>query len=169
MLKKMISMYIVYVVYFLGVGMTSSGIVLMPFNAVRYSIILAIGLFLFSAGSFINEFIIDRKQASLAKILKLVTFSLTLAIGIGMISGGISHFKESPVYASYLIPLGIIVSIFSFLIKNAYQLSRKELRVFVIGVFVVTVILYGSLSLAANRYLDSGDTKTGGDVFMNMN
>lgn len=66
---------------------------------------------MFSAGSFINEFVIDRKKASFVKVLKLIIVSLTLAIGIGMISGGISHFKERPVYASYLIPLGIVVSI----------------------------------------------------------
>lgn len=169
MLKRMISMYVVYVIYFLGVGMTSSGIVLMPFNPIRYSIILATGLFMFSAGSFINEFVIDRKQASFEKIIKLVLVSLTLAIGIGMISGGISHFKESPTYASYLIPLGIMVSIISFLIKNAYILSKKELKVFAVGVLVTTVLVHGSLSFAANQYLNSGDAKKGGDVFMNMN
>lgn len=160
-------MYVVYVVYFLGVGMTSSGIVLMPFNPMRYSIILAIGLFMFSTGSFINEFVIDRKQASFNKIFKLIMVSLTLAIGIGMISGGISHFKESPTYASYLIPLGIIISIFSFLIKNAYKLSKKELKVFTIGVLLTTIVIHASLSFTANHYFS--DTKTGGDVFMDMN
>jgi hypothetical protein len=168
MLRKMISMYLVYIVYFLGVGMTSSGIVLMPFNPVRYSIILATGLFLFSTGTFINEFIIDRKQISFAKSLKLIIVSLTLAIGIGMISGGISHFKESPTYASYLIPLGFLISIISFFIKNTYKLTETQLRSFIIGVIITTIVLFGSLSIAAHNYLDKGNAKMGGDVFMDM-
>jgi hypothetical protein len=159
-------MYLVYVVYFLGVGMTSSGIVLMPFNPIRYAIILATGLCLFSTGTFINEFIIDRKQMSVLKILKLVIVSLLLAIGIGMISGGISHFKESPIYASYLIPLGFIISIISFFIKNAYILSKKQLRIFGIGILTTTVMLYGTLSIAATHYLDNSNVKKGGDIFM---
>ncbi len=166
MLKKMLSMYLVYVIYFLGIGMTSSGIVLMPFNPIRYSIILALGLFMFSTGTFINEFVIDHKQISLLKILKLVTVSLTLAIGIGMISGGISHFKESPVYASYLIPLGFMISIISFFIKNNYILSKKQLKIFSVGVCLTSVILFTSLSIAANHYLNGSDMKKGGDIFM---
>lgn len=166
MLKKMLAMYFVYVIYFLGIGMTSSGIVLMPFNPLRYSIILTTGLLLFSTGTFINEFVIDRKQISLVKILKLVIVSLALAIGIGMISGGISHFKESPAYASFLIPLGFMVSIVSFLIKNTYSLSKKQLRLFGVGVLAVTITLYSSLSLAANHFFDDESTNKGGDIFM---
>lgn len=166
MLKKLISMYVVYVVYFLGVGLTSSGIVLMPFNHVRYSIILFTGLLLFSTGSFINEFVIDKKKASPAVITKLVFISLTLAIGIGMISGGISHFKESPVYASYLIPIGIIISIISFVVKNGYKLTIKETRLFLVGVFITGFLVHTGLAVAANHYLSSGTIQEGGDIYM---
>ncbi len=155
-------MYIVYVVYFLGVGMTSSGIVLMPFNPLRYGIILATGLLLFGTGSFINEFVIDRKQVSFATVFKLILVSLTLAIGIGMISGGISHFKESPIYATYLIPLGILISAVSYMVKNNYYLTKKHLRVFIVSIFLTALTIHGGLSIAADSYLN------GGDVFMNM-
>jgi len=104
MVKKLIYKYLVYIIYFLGIGMVSSGIVLMPFNYVRYSIILSIGLGLFITGSVFNEVVIDKHHLTLWESVKLIVVSLTLAIGIGMISGGISHFKESPNYVSYLIP-----------------------------------------------------------------
>lgn len=166
MLKKLIPMYLIYVIYFLGIGMVSSGIVLMPFNYVRYSIILATGLVLFSTGSFVNEFVIDKKKASLDKIIKLIVVSLTLAIGIGMISGGISHFKESPIYVSYLIPLGIIISMISFTIKNGYTLAGKERKFFIIGVLIVGILVHTGLSTMANHYLASEGATKGGDVFM---
>ncbi|PKM56669.1 MAG: hypothetical protein CVU98_10040 [Firmicutes bacterium HGW-Firmicutes-3] len=113
-MKNALSRYLIYVVYFLGIGMVSSGIVLMPFNAIRYGTILTIGLLLFSTGSFINEVVLDKKQLTITQRIQLIFVSLTLAIGIGMISGGIAHFKESPTYVTYLIPLGIVISFVSF-------------------------------------------------------
>jgi len=166
LLKRLLSMYFIYVVYFLGIGMTSSGIVLMPFNYIRYSIILFIGLLLFTTGSYINEFIIEKKNASLKKILKLVLSSLALAIGIGMISGGIAHFKESPNYVSYLIPIGIMVSLISFAVKNEYALEKKEIKVFTIGLVISCLLVFMGLSTMANHYSDSGKAKEGGDIFM---
>ncbi len=166
MLKKIIPMYMIYVIYFLGIGMVSSGIVLMPFNYVRYSIILATGLILFSSGSYINEFVIDKKEASLGKVIHLIVVSLTLAIGIGMISGGISHFKESPVYVSYLIPLGIVVSFISYTIKNGYVLNKKEKMVLISGILAIGLVAHVGLSTMANNYLANADAPQGGDVFM---
>ena len=163
MFKKIISRYLVYIVYFLGVGMTSSGIVLMPFNHVRYGTILVIGLILFSAGSFINEVIIDKKHLSFMESIKLVIVSLTLAIGIGMISGGIAHFKESPVYVSYLIPIGLVVSFISFKIKNAFELTKKEYITLVVALLVVAVAIHLGLSVAARAMLM--DVVPGGDIF----
>lgn len=160
-------MYLIYVIYFLGIGMVSSGIVLMPFNYVRYSIILFTGLILFSSGSFVNEFVIDKKEASLRKVLRLIAVSLTLAIGIGMISGGISHFKESPTYVSYLIPLGIVISFISYTLKNGYPLKRKEKIILLTGIVTIGLLAHIGLSTMANNYLANENVPEGGDIFMN--
>lgn len=163
MFNKIVSRYLVYIVYFLGVGMVSSGIVLMPFNKIRYGTILVIGLLLFSTGSFINEVIIDKKHLSFKESVKLVIVSLTLAIGIGMISGGIAHFKESPVYVSYLIPIGIIVSFISFKVKNAFELTKKEFITLIIIFALIAIVVHLGLSIAANAMLM--DATPGGDIF----
>jgi hypothetical protein len=163
MFNKIVSRYLVYIVYFLGVGMVSSGIVLMPFNKMRYGTILIIGLLLFSTGSFINEVIIDKKHLSFKESVKLVIVSLTLAIGIGMISGGIAHFKESPVYVSYLIPIGIIVSFISFKIKNAFELTKKEFITLIVIFAIIAVVVHLGLSIAANAMLM--EATPGGDIF----
>jgi len=163
MFNKIISRYLVYIVYFLGVGMVSSGIVLMPFNHMRYGTILIIGLLLFSTGSFINEVIIDKKHLSFKESVKLVIVSLTLAIGIGMISGGIAHFKESPIYVSYLIPLGIIVSFISFIVKNNFKLTKKEFVILIVIFLVIAIAIHIGLSIAAKYMLMN--TTPGGDIF----
>lgn len=161
-LKKLIYKYLVYIIYFLGIGMTSSGIVLMPFNPIRYSIILTVGLSLFIAGSVFNEVVIDRHNLSPLQSIKLVILSLTLAIGIGMISGGISHFKESPDYVAYLIPLGIIISFTSFTIKNKFELSRREKIVVSTIVLIFAAIVFVALSIAASMMMGM---PVGGDIF----
>lgn len=163
-MKNLIYKYLVYIIYFLGIGMTSSGIVLMPFNVMRYSIILFIGLSLFITGSVFNEVVIDHHRMSAIDSIKLVIFSLTLAIGIGMISGGISHFKESPKYVSYLIPLGIIISFISFTFKNNFKLSKKEKLIVFTGVIVLSVITFIVLSLAASN-MAMMNMAPGGDIF----
>lgn len=166
-MKSLIYKYLVYIIYFLGIGMTSSGVVLMPFNVMRYSIILFIGLSLFIAGSVFNEVVIDNHHMSVTDSIKLVIFSLTLAIGIGMISGGISHFKESPMYVSYLIPLGLIISFISFALKNNFFLSRKEKFMVFTGIIILAVIIFISLSIAASNMMIN--MTPGGDIFdMNM-
>lgn len=163
-MKKLIYKYVVYIIYFLGIGMTSSGIVLMPFNSMRYSIILSIGLSLFIAGSVFNEVVIDKQNLSLRQSIKLVILSLTLAIGIGMISGGISHFKESPTYVSYLIPLGILISFISFSLKNNFVLSKKEKLAVYTGVLILAFTVFIGLSIAATNLTLS----PGGDIFKGM-
>lgn len=162
MLKNAVMRYVVYIIYFLGIGMVSSGIVLMPFNAVRYGTILLIGLLLFSTGSFINEIVLEKKQMSTKERIKLVGVSLSLAIGIGMISGGIAHFKESPTYVTYLIPLGVIISFVSFMIKNNFQFTKKEKVGVAIALTLVSFTVHTSLSIAATKMIG---TNEGGDIF----
>lgn len=166
MIKKLIYNYLVYVIYFLGIGMVSSGIVLMPFNAIRYSLILSIGLILFIAGSIFNEVVINNHSLSVKESIKLVIISLALAIGIGMISGGISHFKESPIYVSYLIPLGIIVSCISFGMKNNYKLNRNEKTMLMLSLIFIAVILHFSIGILADYLIPV--SSSGGDIFKSM-
>jgi len=161
-MKKLIYKYLVYIIYFLGIGMTSSGIVLMPFNPLRYSIILGVGLSLFIAGSVFNEVVIDKHNLSAKESIRLVLLSLTLAIGIGMISGGISHFKENPTYVSFLIPLGIIISFTSFTFKNNYELARKEKLITFAVVITFAILVFIGLSFGASMMMDM---PSGGDIF----
>lgn len=162
-MQKLIYKYLVYIIYFLGIGMTSSGIVLMPFNPIRYSIILGVGLSLFIAGSVFNEIVIDQHNLSALQSIRLILLSLTLAIGIGMISGGISHFKESPSYASFLIPFGIIISFISFTLKNNYTLTKKQKITTFSIVFTFAILIFISLSIAASMMMM--DMTPGGDIF----
>lgn len=162
-MKKAIYKYLVYVSYFLGIGMTASGVVLMPFNVLRYSLILVIGLGLFLLSSVINEVIVESHKMTSKESLKLVFLSLTLALGIGMISGGIAHFKESPVYVAFLIPSGLIISFISFFAKNHSDIFRKNGFKLSLGIMGIATILF--ITLYTNASMLEMDMPKGGDIF----
>lgn len=162
-ISNLIFSYLVYVIYFLGIGLVSSGIVLMPFNAVRYSIILVCGLILYISGTIFNEIVVNKNKLSFMEIAKLVAVSLSLAIGIGMISGGISHFKESPKYVSYLIPTGIMLSSISFTIKNNFKLDKQSKVKLSVVLVIIVLALHLTLSIFASDMLGNG-----GDIFNSM-
>ena len=119
--------YIVYVMFFLGMGLISGGIVHMPLDPHKNTLVLSIGICVFVIASLLNETVIDKKDLSFLSTIRLVVFSLLLSVGIGMISGGIQHFEDVLDYAGYLIPGGIMLSLIGFLFKNNIKLHIKAL------------------------------------------
>jgi FtsH-binding integral membrane protein len=83
--KDAVFPYLVYVLFFLGMGLTSGAIVHMPIDPSKYTIILFIGMAVFVVASLLNETVIDKKNLSVISTIRLVIFSLLLSIGIGMI------------------------------------------------------------------------------------
>lgn len=125
-LKDVLFPYGVYTMFFLGIGLISGSIVHIPMDALRYSIILAIGVIIFIVASFLNETKIDKKTLTKRDIVRILFFSFTLSVSIGMVSGGIQHFNEVGSYAAKLIPIGIVVSLISFVIKNQIYIKHPK-------------------------------------------
>lgn len=155
--KEAIFPYIVYVMFFLGMGLTSGSIVHMPLDPHRYTIVLFVGMGIFVIASLLNETVIDKKHLSLLSTIRLVIFSLLLSVGIGMISGGIQHFEDVLDYAGYLIPGGIMLSLVGFLFKNNLKLGIKAAA----PLFTIVIVLLISLSFSL-RNLASSMPKTEG-------
>ncbi len=134
--------YSIYVMLFLGIGLLSGSLVHFPLNPHRYTIIGGIGILLFLIGSYFNEKVINKNDVfkhGLGSALAFLFCSLTLSIGIGMISGGTQHFNEIPEYASKLIPIGITLSFMSYVFKNKIPLENKE---FLVVVFKTIIIVF---------------------------
>ncbi len=149
--------YIVYVMFFLGMGLTSGSIVHMPLDPHKYTIVLFVGMGVFVIASLLNETVIDKKHLSFLSTVRLVIFSLFLSVGIGMISGGIQHFEDVLDYAGYLIPGGIMLSLIGFLFKNNIKLHIKA----AVPIFTVVLVLVISLSFSL-KSLAASMPKTGG-------
>ena len=113
----------------------------------KYLVIGIIGIGLFIAGSFVQESIINSKNLQEEGVTKFFLFSLMLSVGIGMISGGTQHFSDFPVYSSYLIPIGLIVSYLAFLLKNNFTFTKNLV---VIG--LIFTVIAGAGFVGLNTY-----------------
>lgn len=158
--------YIVYVMFFLGMGLTSGAIVHMPIDPNRYTIVLFVGMGVFVVASLLNEIVIDKKSLSISSTIRLVIFSLLLSVGIGMISGGIQHFEDVAKYATYLIPGGILLSLISFLFKNKIKLGIKQATL-LFTVVLAIVISLGFILNSVAATISQGDGHGHGNSVQN--
>jgi hypothetical protein len=119
--------YFSYLTMFLGMGLISGSLVHAAQPDMRsYALaLMAVGAALFAFGSYLNEVLF--KTGILGdSVLKYVSVSLLLAIGIGMVSGAAQHFYDTPIFASYIAPIGVFVSSLAFAIRQGYILHRKS-------------------------------------------
>ena len=150
-LKHVVPNYAVYMGLFIGTGFLSGSIVHFPMDPLRYSIIGLVGITIFVVSSTINEIIMQGRQATSKELVKLISFSILLALGVGMISGGVQHFDEVPVYASQLIPLGVILSLAGYILKNGIDLHKHQ----TLKLGAATIVFVALLGTGLGSYADS--------------
>lgn len=138
-----LGLYAKYVALFVGAGLISGAIVHYPLDKTRYLMIGAVGAVLFALASTFGD--ARAKANGAASLLKFVAASLVLALGIGMISGGIQHFSDIPTRAATLIPLGITLSVIAFAARDGHQLFTR--RMLPVGVFISAIVVWLALGL----------------------
>jgi uncharacterized protein (DUF305 family) len=145
--------YFSYLALFVGTGFISGAIVHTgnPSELGKYIVIGLVGATLFVGESFVQDFISEHKTTQVGKFFAL---SLLLSIGIGMISGGTQHFSDFPIYSSYLVPLGLVVSYFAFLLKNNISFNKQLLIAGTIIVLVAGAGFFGFNSYAKNLVVE---------------
>ncbi|GEM_PF-609418 len=157
-LKNVLSSFMVYVSLFIGTGFLSGAIVHYPMSPARYAIIAALGAIIFTVASTINEALFNKKTFKDEGVVKIVLFSLLLSIGIGMISGGAQHFDEFPIYGSYLIPFGILLSIVAYIFKSNIHLFQHQVIKLTLG----TLLVITPLGLGLNAYAKTMNVESHG-------
>ena len=151
--KRVFRPYLGYVLNSVGAGMVSGGVVHLPLNENYYGGLSVAGALVFTVGALLTEIFNGRKLGNPLRVLFLVTTSLMLSFGIGMLSGGIQHFTDFPARATALIPSGLVLSFFAFCLKN--ETFRKGLmKKSMVGGLVILALSTGSYfalgSLAAS-------------------
>lgn len=167
--KKIFRPFLGYVLNFVGAGMVSGGVVHYPLNENFYGILTVAGSIVFTIGALVTEIVNGRKLGNFRRIFFLVTTSLLLSFGIGMLSGGIQHFTDFPDRATILIPAGLILSFVAFVLK--FEKLRKGLfgKVALGGTFIALIAgvsflglgqLASSLQPAGHTHGENGDTSS---------
>jgi hypothetical protein len=147
--------YAKYLALFVGAGLISGSIVHFPLDPSRYILVGIIGALLFSGASALGDI---RTNGLSRSILRIVIASLVLSLGIGMISGGIQHFEDFPGRAALLIPIGMVVSVVAFLVRQGYRLSGQHMMWLASGgVWVVMIVGFGLNALASGASDGGGE------------
>lgn len=150
-LEKITVPYIVYLMLFLGVGFLSGAIVHYPVNPVLYGTIGAVGAIIFTLATIINEWITNKRHILQEGVIKIIFFSLILSIGLGMISGGIQHFIDFPVYASYLVPLGFVVSLIGYVLSKEIKLDTQHKLILIAKLSLISIPLFFILNYVSQN------------------
>ncbi|WP_045319696.1 hypothetical protein [Limimaricola cinnabarinus] len=135
--------YFSYLTMFLGMGLISGSLVHAAQPDMRsYALaLMAIGAALFAFGSYLNEVLF--KTGILGdSVLKYVSVSLLLAVGIGMVSGAAQHFYDTPIFASWSAPIGVFVSSLAFAIRQGYVLHRRNWMLMIVGGLVFASVFH---------------------------
>ncbi|MFD5325186.1 hypothetical protein [Streptomyces sp. NPDC127092] len=154
--RPLAARYLGYVGYFVGAGLISGAVVHHPLDPDRYTRIAAYGALVFLAATILNEVLLTRERPGLGRTLVVVGSSLLLSFGIGMLSGGLQHFDDFPARGAVLVPVGLVVSFVTFVIKDADTPWQRIFSVFGLTVVVVAALaFFGLREVAASMETSS--------------
>lgn len=141
-LGRQIGRYLAFVGMFVGAGFISGSIVHLGegFNLWDLSM-LVVGVLFFLVSTCVQEFIFSKKNIKDVKIIQFILYSLVISIGVGMASGGTQHFVDTPVYSSYLIPIGLGIGMVTFFIKEKVAFAPKKWLQIVSIVIIMVIVL----------------------------
>lgn len=143
--------FFTFIALFIGTGFVSGSIVHMGEGINPWDLsLLTIGVMLFVSGSVFQDIQQGMKRIRGEGIILFLLLSLLLSIGIGMASGGMQHFVDTPSYSAILIPIGLGIGFIAFVLKERITLTRKEWIMIVPIVCVSVGIATVALQAAGN-------------------
>ncbi len=132
-----------HILRYVGVGLISGSIVhigTLGGGITRYVVLITLGIVAFIVGT-----ILEKGRDAIT--LNFIIVSVLLSIGVGMVSGGTQHYLDGPVYASFLLPLGLLLGYIMFVLRE----DRKELKLGKVVVATISaLILLGVLYSVAH-------------------
>lgn len=152
--------FIGYLLYFVGIGQIAGGVVHYPIDPSYFTMMAAIGVLVFLAGTWLNEVVLPVDRPSASKIARLVSASVVLSIGVGGVSGGVQHFLQFPQRSAVLIAAGLVIAFAGFIWKGSYGAAQSVkvggvVAVLAVAVFFALQPLTASLDGAGSH--DHGD------------
>jgi len=129
-----------HILRYVGIALISGSIVhtgTLGGGVTKYIVFIVAGIIAFVVGTIMEK---GKTKINLEYIL----ISVGLAIGVGMVSGGTQHYFDGPIYASFLIPFGLLLGYITYVfLEKRDQLNKKRIVTMTIVSLGLVVILYG--------------------------
>ncbi|MFA7266737.1 MAG: hypothetical protein WC054_10530 [Candidatus Nanopelagicales bacterium] len=153
--------FIGYLLYFVGIGQIAGGVVHYPIDPSYFTMMAIIGVFVFLAGTWLNEVILPSVRPPGKKIARLVAASVVLSIGVGGVSGGFQHFLQFPTRSAVLIAAGLVIAFIGFIWKGSFT-ARQSVVVGLVVAAVAAITLFAMSPLAKSLESSGGGHNHGG-------
>ena len=156
--------YVGAMLYFVGAALIAGAVVHYPIDPPVYTVICVVGALVFLLGTVVNEFVFAAERPSLGRAISLVTFSLLLSFGVGLLGGGIQHFEQFPERSAAMTPIGLLMSFAAFVAKDAEGRWRNVVSIFGAGVILVAGATWFGMSSLADSMEASDHSHGSSDV-----
>ncbi|MFE9771970.1 hypothetical protein ACFYOV_09920 [Streptomyces sp. NPDC005931] len=154
--KSLPARYSGQMLYFMGAALIAGAVVHYPIDPSLYTIICVVGAFVFLLGTIVNEFVLADERPALSQAVSLVTFSLLLSFGVGLVGGGIQHFEQFPERSAWMTPIGLVMSYVAFVAKDSKGRWRHLVSPFAVGVVVVSALTWLGMTTLASTIGSDG-------------
>lgn len=148
--------YVGAMLYFVGAALIAGAVVHYPIDPPVYAVICVVGALVFLLGTVVNEFVFAAERPALRRAIALVTFSLLLSFGVGLLGGGIQHFEQFPERSAAMTPIGLLMSYAAFVAKDPEGRWRNLFSLFGAGVVLVAVVTWFGMNAIANSMESPG-------------
>jgi hypothetical protein len=150
--------FISHILRYVGVGLISGSIVhvgTLGGGVTRYVVLITLGIIAFIVGTLLEK-------GKSAITLNFVIVSVLLSIGVGMVSGGTQHYLDGPVYASFLLPLGLLLGYVTFILhENKSELKLRKVIIATTLALLLFVVLYEiahTVPVLENHHAEVGES-----------
>lgn len=156
--------YVGAMLYFVGAALIAGAVVHYPIDPPVYTVICVVGALVFLLGTVVNEFVFAAQRPALGRAISLVTFSLLLSFGVGLLGGGIQHFEQFPERSAAMTPVGLLMSFAAFVAKDSEGRWPNVLSIFGAGVVLAAGATWLGMSTLADSMATSDHSHGSSDV-----
>jgi hypothetical protein len=141
-----------------GISFIAGSVTHGVFSEQRSLITAAVGIILYLLASYLESLAEPDKPVQWARI---VTFGVLASIGLGLFTGGLQHFPDSPTRSLWVVPIGFVMSVLAsfWLESKESALPRKQSLTYAFAGALVVL----ALSVAAWFYFHGRPDASGHD------
>jgi len=139
-LGRSVSRYLAFVGMFVGAGFIAGSIVHLGEGINTWDVsVLIVGVLFFLTSTCVQEFVFNQRSIKDVEVLQFLVYSIVLALGVGMASGGVQHFVDTPGYSSFLVPIGLGLGVLAFFLKEREVFTAKKWLQIIVVVLALTM------------------------------